>query len=892
MKDVLRHLSARVRGLWRADAILDEIDEEMRFHIEETVEENLAAGMSPDEARRAAERRFGDLTRLKERGYDVRGGRWLEASWRDVRYAARVLTKSPAFTATAVLTLALAIGANTAIFGVVNALMLKPPPVRDPDGLVWLFTGSRLAPYLPTSYRDYLYYRDESDAFESLTASSYTPLNLSRAGESKRVTGAFVAGNYFSTLGVGAALGRTILPEDEAPDAGPVAVIGYDMWRRDFGAEPGVVGSAITLNGRPVTLVGVAEKGFAGTSIGLSYEVWTQAATSEQIGRGGGLLEGRGVGPFEIVGRLAPGASVERASASTSTLAGQLAAAYPETNRELTATLHPVSKGVPQFRDTLLAVSTLMMSAVGMVLLIACANIANLLLARATGRRKEIAVRLALGATRLRVIRQLVVESLLVALAGGVGGILLAVGIVRAIAATVPDIPIRLALDLSLDVRVVAFTWGMALAAGVAFGVVPALQASKPDLVRALKDDTHGGAVGRWFGARNLLVVGQVAVSLLLLVGAGLFARSLYATQTVDPGFDPRNMLAASVDVGLQGYSRERGEAFYRQLVERVEALPGVRSATLTSYVPLTVLYAPAIASPVEIDGREPPPDDDPQFVGVTVVGPRYFETMGLGLLDGRDFGGADVEGAPRTAIVNETMARRFWPGESPIGKRFRMMQEPEPTTVEVVGVVRDSVSFTLSEDPRPYAYVPLAQSYTPWLALEARTEGDPSAMLPAVRREVAALDPTLPLFDVTTLDDAIGLSLFPARLGASLLGLFALLATLLAAVGVYGVVAYLVSRQTRDIGIRMALGASRRHVLWLVLGRSGALVLLGITLGVVAAIALTRFVVGFLYGVSAVDPATFLVTSLALAGVALLASFVPARRAARIEPLSALRHE
>jgi predicted permease len=613
------------------------------------------------------------------------------------------------------------------------------------------------------------------------------------------------------------------------------------------------------------------------------------------------LLSRRSSRWLKMIGRLKPGVSFEQAQAAMTTIAAGLEQAYPESNRNTIATLFPVSQIDPQGYPQLLSVAGLLLAVVGIVLLIACANVANLLLARASARRREIAVRLAMGASRSRLVRQLLTESLLISLAGGVAGLLLALWTIDVLkSATPPDGMFSFTLDYHLDGRVLAFTFALSLATGLIFGLAPALQASRPDLVPALKDEASAAAQGhRRFNLRNALVVVQVALSLVLLIGAGLFLRSLSNAQGIDPGFNADKILDAQLNINLLRYTKAQGREFYRQIVERIEALPGVESASLARIVPLS---GSSRTLSFLIQGQQGPdnvsrsegtgPDtENPYTVNTNVVGLKYFQTMGIPMLQGRDFTALDNEGAPPAAIINESLARRYFGGQEPLGQRLSFRGAQGPWS-EIIGVVRDSKYRTLGESPRPLVYVPLAQNHETGMTLHVRATSNPASMAASVRREVQALDQNLAVTSLQSLSDVVAASLFAARMGAALLASFGFLALLLAAIGLYGVMSYAVSRRTREIGIRMALGAGTGNVLRLVLKEGLLLVGGGVAAGLIVAAAATRLLASFLYGVSPLDATTFAAIPLVLALVALLASYLPARRAAKVDPMIALRYE
>ena len=831
--------------------------------------------------------------------------------WQDLRYGWRMMLTSPGLTAVAVASLALGIGANTAIFSFVNAVLLRPLPVAEPERLVYLFGGTERHPYGVTAYPDYVDYRDQSGVFEGLATYSGISLSFTGGERTELVSGSIVSGNYFDVLGVKAALGRTFLPEeDQTPGARPVAVLSHGWWQRRFGGDPQIVGRQLTLNGQSFTVVGVAAAGFQGAGAGETNDLFVPMMMQALVRppRGGysgemnpDLLSRRSAGWLVVVGRLGPGVTLEQAQSAVATVAGRLRQAYPESNEGRVATLYPASKGDPNARGMLLSVSGLLLATVGLVLLIACANVANLLLARASARRREISIRLALGAGRWRLVRQLLTESALLAFIGGAVGLLLALWTVDLLKQAVPAGLMPFAFDFSLDGRVLGFTLGLSLLTGMIFGLAPALQASRPDLLPALKDESQSFGTGaRRFGLRNLLVVVQIALSLVLLIGAGLFLRSLRQAQAIDPGFEPGRVLVAPLNINLLRYTRPQGAEFYRQLVERVEALPGVESASLARVV---LLSGAARQSSVLVEGQGGPDRVDrsegtgggeevaQQTTLANVVGLGYLQTMGIALLRGRDFGSQDREGAPGVVIINETFARRHFPGQDPLGRRISL-NGPRGPWREIVGMTRDGKYRTLGEAPAPFVHLPLAQNHETGMTLHVRAAGDPAGLVAAVRGEIRGLERNLPATDIRPLTEQISRSLFPARMGAALLGVFGLIALLLATVGLYGVMSYAVARRTRELGVRMALGAQPGDVLRLVLREGMTLIAAGVGLGLAGALAVTRLLASFLYGVSTTDPATFAGLAALLAAVALLASLIPARRAARVDPMVALRQE
>src|SRR5579871_4568186 len=819
----------------------------------------------------------------------------------DLKFGARLLAKSPGFTVVAALSLALGIGANTTIFTLVNAVLLNPLPVEDPAQLVSVWTtdernangtGFGFLQVSPMNFKDL---RDHNGVFSGMTAHTGLPLSISGGtGEPQQVFGEIVTGNYFNVLGAKPLVGRGFLPdEDQTPGAKLVCVLGYGEWQNRFGGDPSLVGRTITLNGQPFTVVGVMPRGFKGTNAIGAPALWVPYMTYQQTMSGFQLELGRpdqrrGL-VFDVTGRLKPGLTVQQADANLKTIARQLAQEYPNDNAGRSVTLVPLAQATinPGFRSNIVVAGGLLMTIVGLVLLIACANVANLLLARASARQKEIAVRLSLGATRTQLVRQLLTEGTLLALVGGAGGLLLAYWAQGLLWSYRPPFLTADAIDIHLDVRVLLFTIGVSIATGVLFGLAPALQASRPDLVVELKEKTSAPAGSRGpFALRNVLVAGQIALSLIALVGAGLFLRSLQNAQRISPGFDVEHLATLSFDLGAEGYTEERGKQFQDQVLARVRSIPGAQSATLASTVPL---FGGGFARTVFLEGQDATDRRAGKLVQITVAAPHYLETLGIPLLRGRALAETDQPNTPSAVVINETMAKRFWPDQDPIGKRFKFFGQTN--FQQVVGVAADSKYNFIGEDPTPYIYQATAQAYQPGLSLFVKA-ARPSAVLGTVRGEVQQLDRNLPLQNVYTLDEIFDQSLWPSRMAAWLLAIFAGLSVVLAVIGIYGVMAYAVSQRTRELGIRMALGASRGDVVRLVVGQGVRLTIAGLVLGLAASFGLSRFVASLLVNVSPTDVVTFAVVPTVLAIAALGASYIPALRATRIDPNVALRYE
>ncbi|HEX8138460.1 MAG TPA: ABC transporter permease [Pyrinomonadaceae bacterium] len=882
--------SRSLRALFKKQAVEEELDEELRFHLDKEIEENMRRGMTAEEARREALKDFGGVERFKEECRDQRGVRFVEELWQDARFGLRRMLKTPAFSIIAILSLALGIGANTAIFSLVNTILLRPLPVAYPEQLISIYPVAQGESVQAFSYPDYKDFRDRNEVLSGIYVQRFAPLSLSHDGNNERIWGYLVSGNYFDVLGVKASRGRTFSPEeDRTPLSHPVAVVSHGCWQRRFGSDPSLVGRNIILNGHSFTVVGVAPEGFNGTEIAYTPEVWVPMMMQEWVEPGNKWLERRETQNLFAIGRLKPGVSPAQAEASLNILSEQLGREYPQTNEGQTIILTPPGLIHPMLRGPVLSFTWVLMATVALVLLIACTNLANLLLARATERRREIAVRLALGATRARLLRQLLTENVLLSVVGGTLGFLLAVWLVNLVKAFRPPIDFPLTINLELDERVFAFTLLASLLTGLFFGLMPALQATRPDLIPALKDSTSQGGFRR-SRLRSALVVAQIALSLVLLIAAGLVVRTLQHLQTMSPGFEPENALTMTVDVGLQGYDKARGRQFYRQLVERASSLPGVQSMSLADFIPLSLNYN---STSIHVEGQPPARGANVPTAMNSSVWQDYFKTMGIVLVAGREFNEQDTEEGQRVAIVNETFVRRFLPGpvENALGRRVSAGGSKGPF-MQIVGVARDGKYFSIGEDPRPFIYFPMTQVYASQAILLVRTTSDPKAMLPLIRGEIQRLDNSLPVFDVKTMTEHMALSLFPARVAATLLGCFGLLALLLAAIGVYGVMSYSVAQRTREIGIRIALGAQSRDVLKLVVRQGMTLATLGLVIGLLASLALGRLISSLLYGVSATDVVTFLAISLLLTIVVLLACYLPARRATKVDPIVTLRYE
>jgi macrolide transport system ATP-binding/permease protein len=816
----------------------------------------------------------------------------MDTLFADLRYAVRRLLQRPGFTAIALLTMALGIGANSAIFSIVNAVLLRPLPVESPGQLVEIYSQEEDDDFPVTqAYPDYLDIRARGDLFSGVTAYTADFFSVNMGTGSEVMFGESVTGEYFHVLGVPAAVGRVFISgEDDVVGAPSVVVISHSLWKRRFASDPRVLGQTLRVRGQPFEIIGVLPPEFKGLLMGFSGELWIPLSANASFAAGGAMLDDRESRYLLVKGRLRPGVTAEQAQAGLDVLAGQLAEAYPESNEARRFPVIPTSdvRLHPMIDRALVPVAALLMTVVGLLLLIVCTNLANLLLARALARRKEIAIRLAMGAGRWRLVRQLLTESVLLGLLGGVLGLAVAWWTAKLLVSFQPPVLFKLSLDLGIDGRVLAFTFFVSLLAGVLFGLAPALQATRPQLVPALKDELDTVAQRfRRFSLRGSLVVVQVAVSLVLLVGAGLFLRSLIGAQAIDPGFERERAAIAMIAPELAGYDETRAENLFFELRDRARTIPGVETVALASHLPLGVSVN---TNALYVEGAGTQPDDAPS-IDITVVSSGHFETMGIPLLRGRDFSDQDDGSAPSVVIVSEAAARRFWPGENPVGKRLRL-SAPDREPREIIAVARDTKVRTLGEEARPYLYLPFSQNYRPIMSLVVRTSGDPQSVLPVLQREALLLDESLPIMELKTMEQHLGIMLFAPRMGGILLGVFGGLAVLLATIGLYGVVSYAAAQRTREVGIRVALGARPGDVIRLVTGQGMLLVGIGAAVGLALGFAAAQPLGSFLYGVDVSDPTTFLGVTLLLVGVAFLATLVPAVRAARLDAMVALRGE
>ena len=817
----------------------------------------------------------------------------MESLLQDLRYAARRLLKTPGFTAVAVAIIALGIGANAAIFSIVDAVLFRPQPYERPNELVNIYTtDSHGRNPMVSSYPDYLAFREQTDLFSGAVAFQMNIWSRVTDEGSEVVIVESVSANYWEVHGLRLLRGRGFTAADDVPGSAPVAVLNAQVWRRKYGGDPGIIGRTVNLNGTPVTIVGIGPDDYNGMLVGMTSEAWVPYGSLSAMGPDeAARLERRGARSLMVRARLRPGVSVERARAGVALVMARLAREYPQSNEGRKAVVVPTShvRFLPQWDQRLYPVAGLLMAVVGLVLAVACSNLANLLLARGAARQREVAIRLAMGAGRGRLVRQLLAESMLLAGVGGAAGLALAYLLIRAIVAFRPPIPFPLALDLTVDTRVLVFTAVLSLLTGALFGLVPALRSSRPDLVRALKNEETALSVGhRRFGLRNTLVVSQVAVSMLLLVGAGLFVRSLGNAARIETGFETRNAAILSVSLGRQGRSDPAMREFLREYLERLALRPEIRSLALADNVPLGFGTQ---TREISVDGFTPPPGEEEISADYAVVDSGYFRTLGIPLLRGRGFTAADDATAPRVAAVSEAMALKFWGTREVVGRRFRL-GGADAIPVEIVGVARDTKVRTLGEAPRPRLYLPFGQHVSDFVYVIAATVGDPGPVLEGMRRELRAMNAPYPVFEARTMPQHLGIMLFAPRMGAALLSVFGLLAVVLASLGLYGVVAFGGSQRTRELAIRMALGARPRQVVAMVVSETMVLVGVGFAVGMALAAVATRPLAALLYGVGPSDPFTFGAVALLLALVALGASYLPARAAAAVDPMAALKNQ
>jgi putative ABC transport system permease protein len=883
----LRELGRRLRILIRGERFDRDLQDEMRLHLELREQEHRARGLAPEDAHAAAQRRFGNATLLGEVSGDVWGWRWLENLGQDLRYGARALLRTPGFTAVAVIALALGIGANTAIFSVVNAVLLRPLAYKAPDRLVTILHYGDA----PVAAANYIDWRDQSRSFEAMAAAEYWSPNLTGSDPAEHLLGLRMTQNLFPMLGVDPLLGRVFARGEDQPGAEQEVVLSYRLWQRRFHGDPNVLGKSIILDGKGYGVIGVMPPEFKFAPFWATRaELWAPLAFGDRV-------HNRGGNSLRIFARMKPGVTLAQARAEVATITARLEKQYPATNRDVVVT--PLKEKVVGKVETPLLI---LLGAVGFVLLIACANVAHILLARTSDRQKEIAVRTALGASRWRVIRQFLTENLLLAAIGAAAGLLLALWGVRALTVLSPAKLPRVDM-VGIDGHVMLFLLGVTVVTALVFGLAPAWHAAIGNLGGALKEGGRGGTDGIHRNRlRSFLVASEFTLAFILLIGAGLMIRSFFALQSVDPGFNPHNVLSMVVSVAGSNESEpERRTLFYRQLLDRVRTIPGVESAGGINHLPMAGdLWGWSFA----IEGRPRPRPGDEPWATYRVAMPGYFETMRLPVVRGRAIAESDDVSAPGAVLINERAAKEFWPGEDPIGSHITfddLDKVNRPTWLTVIGVVKNAKQSDWAADADPEAYLAALQnrdflggpgSHIAYLTLVLRTNGDPAALATAVKKTVWSFDRNLPVSDVLTMDGVVADANAEPRFEMLLLGVFAAIALLLAAVGIYGVMSYAVSRRTHEIGIRISLGASRADVLRMVVRQGMMQALVGTAAGIVGALLLARLMAGMLYGVRPTDPITFGGVAAVLGLAALAATCVPARKATRIDPMVALRHE
>jgi putative ABC transport system permease protein len=871
------------RRLWGRKKMEEELEKELLFHLDQHMADLIAQGLDPEEARRRARLALGGPEQVKERCRDTRGTRWFGDLLQDLRYGARMLTKNPGFTIVAVITLAAGIAANTTIFSIVDALVLRPLNFPNQERLVMVWErgdkgeGFYYGSVAAGNFNDW---REQNGAFEQFAGIVGRSFNLTGAQQPEKFAGYAVSAGFFDALGVKPALGRTFLPGEDEPGRDQVVVLKHSLWERRFGADPNIVGRTLTLNSKTFTVIGVMPPDF---NFPFNRgEIWSPLAFDDKA------KQERHDHNMRAMGLLKPGVGIAQANADLDAISRRAQRLFPETNAGRTAGVFDLTEDFTRESKDYMPP---LVGAVAFVLLIACANVANMQFSRAFGRRKEIAVRLALGASRRRLVRQLLTESMLLALAGGVIGLLLSFWAVDLLKDATPEDFGRLIPGYNrfgVNRAVLLFTLATSMLTGVLFGIMPALQASKPDLNESLKEGAKGAAsADSRQRLRGAMVVAEIALSLILLVGAGLMIRSLVGMLRNDMGFNPHGVLSFQISLPDEKYSEAQRRGFYDQLLKRIETLPGVVGAGAVSIVPMSDQSAGRF---FEIVGQPPFEKGKGPGGDYRIVTPGYFNVIGMSLRRGRDFTAGDNEQAQAVAIVNETFARRFLPNQEAIGRRVIPSGTDNP--LEIIGVVSDIKDQNLDSVPFPALYVPYAQAPQNGMGIALRAAAEPTALAGAARDEVMKLDPDLPVSNLKTLEQMIHEITTPKRLVTALMSVFAAIALLLAAVGLYAVMAYAASQRNHEIGVRMALGARSRDILRLITWQGLKLTLVGLALGMVGAFALTRVMEPLLYGVTPTDPLTFVMISLALAGAALLACWIPARRATKVDPMIALRCE
>ncbi len=886
----LRALAAKLRGLFGDRKADRELNDEIETHLRLLTERYVRQGMTEAEATWAARRQFGNVTLLQEAHHETREIRPIETLVQDLRYGARMLMKTPGFTLIVILTLAIGIGANTAIFSVVNAILLRPMPYKEADRLVVVSESwpARSLPHIGVDPDTFADWQERNHVFADMAAFANGEVALTGDGEPEKVASQSVTPNLFALLGAGAALGRSFIPDDIKPGQPRVVLISHSLWHRRFDGDPSVIGRKLKITlavPEEATIVGVMPAGFQwGVTIGKPADLWTPFMGLHALTKGHSVWQGR---YLTAVARLKPGVSVAQAQAEMTAIAAWVAKQYPSYHAELSATVTPLRE---RLYGDLRPALAMLFGAVAFVLLIACANVANLLLARAATRSREIALRSALGASRLRIVRQLLTESLLLTVLGASAGLLLANWGADLIVSLSPPYLLNLE-SVRINAPALIFTLAVSLATSFFIGLAPAYESSRLNLHGALKEGGWGIADSRRRQRlRGLFVIGEIALALALLVGAGLLVNSFAHLQAVDPGFNPQNLLTMGVSRNWQHTERQRIE-FFKQAVERLQSLPGVNAASATSDLPLT---GSAVGVRFFIEGRPKPPPGQDMLTRVIVTDANYFRTMQIPLRHGRLYTEQEATESRGLVLINEALARRYFPNEDPIGKQVAIQSRPPNRNppVEIIGIVGDVKLGALDEPAEPTVYWPHSELALPGMTLVMRTWGDPLNVAAAAREAIYALDPEQPITEISAMESWSAKSMGRARFNTVLLTVFAVVALILASIGIYGVMAYTVAQRTQEIGIRMALGAQARDVLKIVIREGMTLALIGVVIGLLVALALTRWMETLLFGVRPTDPLTFAVIAAVLALVALIACWIPARRATKVDPLLALRHD
>jgi predicted permease len=886
------HLINSFRNIFQKQRMEQDLDEEIHSHLELLTDQKLREGMKPDEARRSARIELGGIEQVKEHVRAVRAGVWIESLWQDFSFGARLLRKSPGFTTVAVLTLAIGIGANTALFSLVDSLLLRPLPVRDPEQISVLVFQQKSGLRSVFSIPDYRNIENQTQGvFSEVFGYQFGLDGLTVNGTGDRIQSAYVTGNFFSALGIKPVLGRLILPsEGEAPGADPVVVLSYSFWKTRFASDAGVIGQHVLVNGHPVTVIGITLPDFGGVNSLVSFQAYLPLGMAV-IGRyPNNFMTNRGSRSLYLLGRLKPGIDGAKAQAALAVVGERISLQYPEIDRDMKIQAIPEirTRLGPGRTDIVPWIAALFLSLAALVLMLACMNVANLLLVRSTIREREMAIRAALGAGRSRLMRQLIIETLLLASAGAVAGIFLGLLGVFELNSVPFHAVIPFRLHLGLDWRTFSYAFVAALLTGLAASTFPAIRALRGKIGAVLRDGDR--SVPETQRVRSVLAAGQVGGSLMLLIIAGLFTRSLHEAEQTHLGFDPNHVLNLSLDPNEIGYDGAQTLQFYRSLLDRVSTLPGVAAASIASSVPMSDLNRPEQL--LSIESYQPPTGEPSPSAPVTAISPDYFKTLSVAVTGGRAFTAADDIGSPTATIVNEAMMHRFWPHQEPLGQRFTIKGNANHP-FKVVGVVKDFRYQDITSSIQPHFFVPYPQTGFSLATLQIRTVGDPEMMAPEIEGIIGTMAPGLPVFNVQTMTQALDTlgGLLTFRLGAILAVAMGILGAILAIVGVYGVISYAVAQRTREIGIRMALGSKPSGILKIIFQQGMLIVGMGLIAGLAAAFAVARVVARFLI-VSSTDASTYLTVSAVVAIVVLAACYIPARRATRVDPMIALRHE